>query len=44
MKIFITRKNPSAKFYYKVLSFLLQNGCREEIDSYLNIIEKSLDN
>ena len=39
MKIFIARNYPSAHFYYKVLRFLLDHGCRSEIDSYLDQLE-----
>ena len=40
MKIFITKNHPTTNFYYKVLKFLLDNGCRSEIDNYLDQIEK----
>jgi hypothetical protein len=41
MKIFVTKNYPTASFYYKVLSFLLDHGCRGEIDHYLDMIEES---
>lgn len=41
MKIFISlRKNPTAGFYYDILNYLLKKGSRDEIESYLNILEK----
>ena len=39
MKIFITRNNPTATFYYKVLRFLLDHATRKEIDFYLDQLE-----
>lgn len=44
MKIFVTKECPTAHFYYKVLGFLLDYGCRNEIDHYLDIIEESRKN
>ena len=44
MKIFVTRKYPTASFYYKVLTFLLDHGSRSEIDNYLDMIEESRKN
>lgn len=41
MRIFMTKNHPTANFYYKVLKFLLDNGCRSEIDNYLDQIEKN---
>ena len=43
MKIFITKNYPTATFYYKVLKFLLSKASREEIESYLDNLEKSVD-
>jgi hypothetical protein len=39
MKIFITRNNPTARSYYKVLRFLLDHATRKEIDFYLDQLE-----
>ena len=39
MKIFITKNYPTARFYYKVLRFLLDHACRSEIDFYLDQLE-----
>ena len=44
MKIFVAKKYPTAGFYYKVLEFLLDHGCRSEIDHYLDMIEESRKN
>jgi hypothetical protein len=44
MKIFMTKKHPTANFYYKVLTFLLDHACRSEIDHYLDIIEENRKN
>lgn len=44
MKIFVTKKYPTIRFYYKVLEFLLDHGCRSEIDHYLDMIEESRKN
>ena len=40
MKIFITKNYPNAKFYYKVLNFLLANSTRKEIEFYLDQLER----
>lgn len=40
MKIFITKNKHNAYFYYKVLNFLLNHATREQIDGYLNELEK----
>lgn len=41
MKIFIAKSYPSATFYYKVLRFLLAHATRDEIEGYLDQIEKN---
>lgn len=40
MKIFISGKRPNALFCYKVLIFLCRYMCRDEIEHYLDIIER----
>jgi hypothetical protein len=40
MKIFITRNKHNAYFYYRVLNFLLNHATREQIDCYLDELEK----
>ena len=44
MKIFITRNHANAKFYYKVLRFLLSQASRDEINFYLDELERSKKN
>ena len=39
MRIFITKRYPTAHFYYKVLRFLLDHATRKEIDFYLDQLE-----
>ena len=39
MKIFITKNHPTARFYYKVLRFLLDHACRDEINFYFDQLE-----
>ena len=41
MKVFITKNYPNARFYYKILRFLLLHATRTEIDFYLNELAKS---
>lgn len=41
MKIFITRNYPTAHFYYKMLRFLLSHATRQEIEGYLDNIERN---
>lgn len=41
MKIFITRNYPTVHFYYKMLRFLLSHATRQEIEVYLDNIERN---
>lgn len=40
MKIFIGTNHPTARFYYKVLRYLLDHGTRGEINFYLDELER----